>query len=759
MPVEKDNVDLVFNIKELAGLFEKSRSLSDFLQTVVSVVAFHMKSAICSVYLLDEQENDLVLTANQGLNTDLVGRFRLRMGEGIVGSALQDLRTIRTASASAHPKYKHVPNSFEENYESFLAAPILRGLNRIGVLVVQDTQIDYFTANDADALQAIAGQLATTVENAKLLMSLYDRGEGMDVIVEEEEKEPLPNFFKGRVASVGLALGRATIVGETDTYLQLTERMLNYHSTIDEFHESLAQSEQQLRELQDILNVRFSDVASLIFSAHLLILKDLQFSGEMLALIEQGKRPQLAITEVVNRYVSLFARNKNPRLREKVQDIKDVGHRLLHNLLKLEDYAPDYTDEIVICGELLPSDIVKLSTQHVEGLVMVGGGVTSHISILARSMEIPVLLVEDHRIFEVMEGTRVLLDANVGSVFIDPSEDVLTRYTEVIETRERVAHEAIHIEPESYTRDGVRIRLLANINLLNELPLAVQFKAEGVGLYRSEFPFIVRSEFPSEEEQYRIYRTIAESMGDRPVILRTLDIGGDKMLSYYPAVDEANPFLGLRALRFTLRNKHIFVQQLRAMLRGGEGADLGILFPMVASVDEFIEAREIVYECLEELLEQGIPHNPHPKLGPMIELPSAVEVAGELAAESDFLCIGTNDLIQYVLAVDRTNEMIADYYVPHHPAVLRSLKRVVAAGRKLDVPVSLCGDMATDPTMLPFLIGIGIDRFSMDFRSIPKVQKRLAEIDHGEATLLAEQLLKVGTIRELTERLSNGSHG
>ena len=753
MAQKKDNVDLICNIEELAGLFEKSRNLSDFLQTVVSVVAYHMSAAVCSVYILDKERKDLVLTANQGLNPQLVGNLRLRLGEGLTGIALDELRPIREGRASFSPGYKFIPGSNEEMYESFLAVPILRGLSRVGVLVVEDTQSDYFDENDSRALQAIASQLATTIENAKMFMSLYDRGEGLEVIVEGEEAVAIPNEFKGTIASRGLAWGRATVIGRTDSYLKLTKEMENRHCTLEEFHQAVYKSQEQVEALQTQLESGLADVASLIFSAHLLVLKDEQFVGEMTHLVGQGRSPQQAVTEVVNQYITMFAKNTNPRFQEMVQDIKDVGHRLLHNLLVREDIAPDYAGEVVISGELLPSDIVKFSTQHAAGLIMVGGGVTSHISILARSMELPVVLVSDVQIFEVKEGTHVLLDANIGSIFINPGQEVIDQYKKTFEAKESTDELEESILPETYTKDGTRIKLLANINLLNELNLAKRFKAEGIGLYRSEFPFIVRSGFPSEEEQYRIYRTIVDGMKDRPITLRTLDIGGDKMLSYFPTVNEANPFLGLRALRFTLRNKDIFVQQLRAMLRCGVGADLRIMFPMVSSVDEFLQACEIVHDCRGELHKQGIEFNNAPLLGPMIELPSAVEVAPELAKEADFLCIGTNDLVQYILAVDRTNEQIADFYVPYHPAVLRSLKKIAAAAALHDTRLSLCGEMATDPKMIRFLVGIGIREFSIDTRMLPRVQTFLQTINIADAQRQAETMLRMGRISQLAEYL------
>jgi phosphotransferase system enzyme I (PtsP) len=290
---------------------------------------------------------------------------------------------------------------------------------------------------------------------------------------------------------------------------------------------------------------------------------------------------------------------------------------------------------------------------------------------------------------------------------------------------------------------------------LSDADVALRLKAEGVGLYRSEFPFIVRNSFPSEEEQYRIYRKLIEKMDGRPVTLRTLDIGGDKMLSYFPKVNEANPFLGLRAIRFSLRNREIFSEQLLAMLRAGAGGEVGILFPLISSVDDFLEASAVVRECAEQLAAQDIPHAEAPALGVMMELPCAVEIAPELAREADMLCIGSNDLVQYTLAVDRTNPELADMYLSHHPAVLRAIKRIVDAAKSNETPVSICGDVVQDEKMLPFLLGIGVDTYSVNARFIPRVQKRIAQVDLAEATEHAEAMLRMSTLREIREYLED----
>jgi phosphotransferase system enzyme I (PtsP) len=518
---------------------------------------------------------------------------------------------------------------------------------------------------------------------------------------------------------------------------------------------ALRQTEEQLTQLQRQLSERMADIASLIFDAHILILKDDEFSGVMLKNIRQGKAPELAIRDVVDNYLRLFERSSSLSLQEKVHDVRDVSIRLMANLRMRTSEPVDYRGQIALAGNLLPSDLLKLSAQRAEGIILIGGGVTAHVSVLARTLRIPMVILKEPPLSESERGssTTIILDADQGNVMINPAQDVIAHYTALLESRRDTSIE-IPTYATTSTTDGRRIRLMANINLLSELPTAQRMKAEGIGLYRSEFPFIVRNDVPTEEEQYRIYRRIIESMPEQEVILRTLDVGGDKLLSYFPGAPEANPSLGLRAIRFSLRNKDMFMQQLRAMLHAGADRPLNIMFPMIASLDDFRTARAIVDECIQLLKAEHVTCNEHPRLGVMVEVPSAVELASDLARESDFLCIGSNDLIQYTLAVDRTNERIADLYAPHHPAVLRAIKRVINSALIHGKSVSLCGDMATNQNVLPVLIGLGLRTFSMDPRRIPKIQTFINSLSFAESCQLSDQILEMGSIKAVEDRLN-----
>ncbi|MCP5488225.1 MAG: phosphoenolpyruvate--protein phosphotransferase [Verrucomicrobia bacterium] len=756
MNTRKDNVDLICSIGELAGLFENSSSLENFLQNVVSIVAYHMRAAVCSVYLYDEEKQELVLTATQGLSELSVGQVRLKLGEGLTGVALKELRPIREGSGSRNPNYKFIPGIYEEKFEAFLAVPILRGLSRVGVLVLQDPVTDYFDENDTKALLAIAAQLASTIENAKLLMALHR----IRTDLEAEKAPAVPaeelRFIKGKAGARGYAVGHPTVfsIGGED-FLQESEFTRDITGGLEDFQYALSRTEQQLEELQTKMEKRLADVASMIFSAHLLIVKDPKFSGAMIELIKLGSTARDAIVAVIKQYIELFAGSKNPRLREKVQDVKDLGHRLLRNLYRDEEDNADYAGHVIIAGELLPSDVLKLSAQNAEGIILVGGAETAHVTLLAKSLELPLVLTNEERVFQINPSRRILIDGDHGNIYVDPERAVIDQFRQMEEDQKEAEAVAANMAETNETADGKRVELLANINMLSELKVARQLRAEGIGLYRSEFPFIVRTSFPSEEEQYRVYRTLVEKMEGMEITFRTLDVGGDKALSYFPGKQENNPFLGLRAIRFSLRYRDVFEHQLRAVLRAGHDANLRIMFPLVSSIDDYLEARSVVEDCIAKLTEEGIPHITHPRIGVMIELPAVVEIADELAREVDFLSIGGNDLVQYILAVDRTNEQMSELYQSHHPAVLRALKKVADAARRHKKSLSFCGEMAADPRMLPFLLGIGIHRLSIEPRKIPGIHNAVRSYSLKDCRKLAKQLLAMSRLRDIEQALND----
>jgi phosphotransferase system enzyme I (PtsP) len=646
-----------------------------------------------------------------------------------------------------------VPNIDEERYESMLAVPIKRGLNRIGAMVLHHKKSDYFDIQDTRAIQAIASQLAATLENVEILMEIHgDRAER-----HPEEELPPSAVIRGKPVSTGLAAGTAVTFGRRSGQFRLYEHEHEFgEEGASRFHRAVKLSQEQLEALQFEVEDDYSDVASLIFSSHLLMLRDEEFVGRMRREIDNGLHPESAVVRVVNEYVDIFSESDNTRLREKTQDVKDLGHRIIRNLAEEADDAGDYKHQIVVASELFPSELVKIATQHAEGVILLDGGITAHISILARSFGLPVVLTRDKRVFQLPEETELIVDAYQGTIYVSPDDEVMRTFVANLRAK------SSEIEPEtlpeeSWTTDGVRVEVQANINISHDVKTARRHKAEGIGLYRSEFPFIVRNDFPTEEEQYRIYRRIIGTMGRGEAVLRTLDIGGDKVLAQ-PDFEESNPFLGYRGIRFSLGNEDLFRDQLRAMLRAGRDVTLKILLPMISSLDEFRASREVLTTCLSDLAAEGVPHNDQPLLGAMVELPSAVEVIEGLSREADFLSVGTNDLVMYLLAVDRTNDRIGSMYKHYHPAVVRALARIVEAARAFDTPVSMCGEAAADPSMLDFLIGIGFTIFSVEPGQVPALKRAIAEVSQADAARVAQAMLGMETVAEM-ESFLHGSRG
>ncbi len=743
-----DSEQLLYDISELNHLFRDSVSIETLLNKAVEMVAQRTGSAVCSIYLYDPQEQELVLRATRGLNPESVGRVRLKLGQGLTGLALKEMRPVCETDASRNPNYKYFPGIFEERYDAFLAMPITRGISRLGVLVLQRSTGQSFCAEDITTLETVTSQLANIIENAQFLLSMHEPRREAQRNVPDELR-----FIRGKAASEGFAYAPSMILARENTLTLFLHHDTGKTYTLEDFRRAVAATENQLEELQEQVEHQLSDAASLIFAAHLMILKDKEFIGRITQRIEGGTNAPVAVAGVATDYMRGFLASNNAYMREKINDIEDLAERLINNLVREGEQVSVYKDHVVITQGLYPSDLLKLSSEGARAIVLVGGGVTAHISILARSLAMPMVIVTAHELLSLSDGTPVLVDAEIGNVFIDPGDDVLERFGAQQRARLTLDEQKRLMKPFTATTDGYRIQLMANINLLSDLKVACELNCDGVGLYRTEFPFLIRTTFPTEAEQHVIYRKLVEAMRDKPVTFRTLDAGGDKILSYYHDIREQNPALGMRSIRFSLRNKAIFLEQLRAILRAGVGADLRIMFPMISSVDEFLQAREAVSEAIEQLEKQGIEHHEKPRLGIMVELPSVVDLIDDLARDVEFFSIGTNDFIQFMLGVDRTNESVADFYLPHHPAVLRALNRIVhsviAHGRE----ISICGDMAHEPQYIPFLLGIGVRTFSVDPVYLLRTQQVITTTSLGYAQSLARSVLSQSRIDDIAALL------
>lgn len=746
--MRRDHAKLICDVGELTGLFHDAPGMEDFLQKITTMISTHMSCEVCSIYLYYADTHQLVLKATTGLNASSIGQVRMTPGEGLTGQAFREKRAICEGQARQNPNFRFFPGIGEERFESFLAVPILRGHVEIGVMVIQSEKKNYFSIEDVQIFRAITSQLATTIETARLLMTLGDQSLPKAPVAPVDLK-----FIKGRSGSEGVALAETIVIDESATDF---ERFIKAGQgyTEEDFQKAVEETQRQLEGLQEQIEANLYDVAALIFTAQILMLKDKGFTDVIVSHIRKGHNPARAVVTVVEGYVAKFSAITDNYLRDKIYDVKDVGRRILENMTGLRGPVDNMFGRIVIARELLPSDALKLFSQKVKGIVLLRGGVTSHVAVLTRSLGMPLVVAEEPGLLALPKDVRVLLDGAMGHIYVNPSEDTVQKIMGREDLDKNIDRLKTLIREKPTTKDGVPVKLMANINLLGDLKAANEFKADGIGLYRTEFPFLIRSNFPSEEEQYLIYQRLVQGMPKKQITLRTLDIGGDKILAYYDYSKEANPFLGLRSIRFSLRHKDVFVQQIRAILRAGKGHNIRILFPMISSVDEFLEAKGIVQECIHDLGLEGTPHHDRPPLGIMVELPAVIEIINELAEEVDFFSIGTNDLIQYLLAVDRTNEKVADLYLPHHPAVLRALKRIVEAADRHGKEISLCGDMAHHPKFLPFMLGVGLRNLSLDAQYLPKIHEQLAKTSLSDSQELTAQILKQSKIAG-TERLFN----
>ncbi len=742
---------MLCDVSELSSLLAGSENIEHFLQRTALMVATHLDAHVCSIYLYEEASEELVLTATMGLNQDAVGRVRMKRGEGLVGTVMDILKPILEKSGENNPNFKYFKEANEDSYTSFLAVPIQRGKERIGVLAVQHEQVDYFNEIDMTALQGIAAQLAGAIENVRLLMNMDRRPHRNS----SSELLQRLRFVKVKSASEGCAFGLSVPFvkgGYSSLYVNSDD---DKDLTIEDFHRAVKVTGDQLCDLQKRISEHLPEAASLIFESHQMILKDEGFIRRVGDTMCEG----IGVTEAVRRaakyYIQIFSSSAHSYMTEKTEDIEDLAKRIIGNL------RPDLTEvhspmagRIVIAQDLYPSDILRLAVEDVRAVILVSGGMTSHIAILSRSLQIPLVIAEQAELLHLPKGIPILVDADIGNVYIDPSVDIIETFEKKKKVQQRVTHLAQSISARTETRDGTPIQLMANINILGELAIAQALQVDGIGLYRTEFPFLVRSNFPSEEEQFLVYRRVFSAMPGRRTVIRTLDLAGDKIIPFLDKPRESNPQLGLRSTRFMLAHKDIFQQQLRAILRAAAGHEIcGIMFPLISSLDEFLQARKCLDECMDELASQGLSYHETPQVGMMVELPAIVEIADDVAEEADFSSIGTNDFVQYMLAADRNNEQVESYYQPYHPSVLRALKRVVDAHVCRGKDISVCGETAHEFDYLRFLVGIGVKSLSVDPRFIPSIRRSLADFDMEEACCYAEALLSKKTISGVFEEI------
>ncbi|MFG0212290.1 phosphoenolpyruvate--protein phosphotransferase [Brevibacillus porteri] len=552
----------------------------------------------------------------------------------------------------------------------------------------------------------------------------------------------------GVKASAGIAIGKAFLLTTPDLQIN-TVAIEDPASEIQRFQEALARAKNDLEDIVLRVEREMGTDHADIFKAHLLVLEDPELVDTVKDKISNEKtNAESALNDVAQAFIGLFEQMDNEYMRERAADIRDVTKRVLSYLLGVPFAGlGEMTEEVIIVADdLTPSDTAQLDRRYVKGFVTDIGGRTSHSAIMARSLEIPAVVGTQGITRAVQPATLVILDGHEGIAIIDPSEEEIAVYK-----RKQADYEAQKVElaklvnNKTVTLDNYHVELAANIGSPEDVAGAMANGAEGVGLFRTEFLYMGRNDFPTEEEQYIAYKHVLEHMGNRPVVIRTLDIGGDKHLSYLTLPEEMNPFLGHRAIRLCLDNQELFRTQLRALLRASVHGNLKIMFPMIATLEEFRQAKAILEEEKKSLVNRGIVVSDQYEVGIMIEIPAAALMADQFAREVDFFSIGTNDLIQYTMAADRMNEKVAYLYQPYHPAVLRLLHNVIKAGHAQNKWVGMCGEMAGDPIAIPILLGMGLDEFSMCAGSILPARQQLSRLSMEDAAKQIDTILQMST--------------
>ncbi|GFR34374.1 phosphoenolpyruvate--protein phosphotransferase [Thermobrachium celere] len=565
-------------------------------------------------------------------------------------------------------------------------------------------------------------------------------------------------MLKGIAASSGVAIGKALVI--VDKEVEIERRTIeNVEAETTKLQNAVATAKEQLEKIKEIAREKIGEDKAQVFEAHLMMLEDPEFIGAVEAQISaESICAEYALKQTADMFISMFESMDNEYMRERAADIRDVSKRIINILMGIETASIAEIDRecIIVINDLTPSDTAQMDKEKVLGFATDIGGRTSHSAIMARSLEIPAVVGLSNVTTTVKTGDMLILDGDEGVVIVNPDEETLQKYREkqqkLIEYKKELSK---LVNAESITVDGRKVELAANIGTPSNVEGALKNGAEGVGLFRTEFLYMDKDSLPTEEEQFEAYKAVLEGMEGRPVVIRTLDIGGDKKLPYLKIDEEMNPFLGYRAIRLCLDRKDIFKTQLRALFRASVYGNLKIMFPMISGIEELRQAKAVVEEVKNELKAEGIAYSDNVEIGIMIEIPSAAIISDVLAKEVDFFSIGTNDLIQYTVAVDRMNEKISYLYDPFHPAVLRLIKMVIDNAHKEGKWAGMCGEMAGDERIIPVLLGFGLDEFSMSASSILKARKLITSLNYEEAKKLADEVLACATSEEIKNKIQN----
>ncbi len=739
-------------IRSVTRTMLESRETQPALDAVVRLISEKMGAEVCSIYLHDPEMDRLRMASTHGLNARAAGNVHFNADEGLTGAVFSNGEIMNIADPHADPRYKFFPGLGEERLNNFLGVPIPPGSVRgNGVLILQGTESSPFSSTVEDLAYTLAAQLGTLLENQSLKTAPPMEPAGVSRIASAALTEA-PPFLRANVAFGDIADGKVLVLKTHQVWENLLfSECENPEAELKVLKSALELARKETRWLRKRAGEIFAEMDARIFDTHEMFLRDQAYTDLMESHVREKMTAAFSVKLATREMSKMFVESGNAQLAERSADLRDVALRLLNALGEVqEQYHPEPESNagiIVAAVELLPSDLVYLQSHKLLGILCETGGLTSHAAILARSLDIPCFIGIPGLTQFLHSGTHVILDGNSGLIYIKPEAPVIREYQRL---RESVKSRQNRPIPDNdRTRDGYPVQLSGNVSLISDLQLMKRFGIKSVGLYRSEFFFMIRSSFPDEETQFGVYKQVMERCGAFGVTFRLLDVGGDKPLKYFDWGKEENPSLGWRSIRMLLQRPDILKPHMRALLRAAQLGHMRLLFPMIATLRELRELKEILKTTAAELEADLGQKIRIPPVGIMVEIPSTVLQIEGFLFESDFVCLGTNDLIQYLFAIDRGNERVAAYHQPYHPALLQAIKHVADAANRVGKPVTVCGEMASDPKALALLLGLGLSSFSIAPGTTDDVRDALSRLDKRSCQGLASRALMLSTAEEV----------
>lgn len=736
---------MLHTLKSIVQNVTTANTLNDALTILVQNIMQAISASAVSVFLIDNKHAEYVLVATQGLKQEAVYRVRVGIDQGLIGLVGRREEPFNIADAPAHPDFYHNPLIGEEKLRGFLGVPIIQHRKLYGVLTVQQEERHDFDDKEESFLITLAAQLGGVIAQAEATGELTRLTEPRPIGT-KKSPESRPSLYFGFGSVPGIGIGTVvSIYPPADIDAVPRHPTEDITAEISVFYEALQSAREDMQRLGRRMRATVGEEEHSLFEVYIRILDDDSLGIEVEEIIRRDHiTAQAALSAVIKKHVQQFESMQDDYLRERASDFRDLGRRVLAELQRTQKEEIIYPKRTILVGEeITAAALAEVPEGQLAGIVSAKGANNSHVAILGRALGVPTVMGVRALKVELLSGRAVIVDGFLGQVYVSPNRSLLTEYKKLAQEEQALNQSLISLRDKpAETLDNYRISLQVNTGLAMDAGMSMSVGAEGVGLYRSEVPFMSRDRFPSEDEQYIIYRQILKAFAPKFVTMRTLDIGGDKMLPYFP-VEEDNPYLGWRGIRVTLDHPDVFLMQVRAMIRASEELNnLRIMLPMITTLSEVDEAILLIEQAFNELIEEQC-QIAKPRIGVMIEVPAAVFMARELAKRVDFLSVGSNDLTQYLLAVDRNNARVANLYESLHPAMLRTLLRVVEGGHASGIEVSICGEMASDPLAVILLVAMGFDTLSMNSTSLPRVKWIIRNISLANARKILAEVLEM----------------